>query len=1156
MVAFAALKLGTNTSCLSQATLEYLHQDLPKPLKATYPFLWGPVLNTRRLLASSQGRLRQGEPRVWHRTITIVIVLIWMCLTTAVAQGVCDRTPQVRDILVWKAGVSECGEVTSEHLSAVKSLSFYEIGTLRTGDFDGLTSLQDLDLSHCQLTTLPEGLFHGLKSLQDLDLGYNQLTALPEGFFRDLTSLQLLFLASNQLTTLPEGLFRGLKSLIILDLQSNQLTTVPEGLFRDLTSLQNLYLTNNQLASLPEGVFSDLNSLTELRLGSNRLTSLPAGVFRGLTSLQYLYLTNNQLASLPEGVFSDLNALVWLLLRINHLTSLPQGVFEGLASLDWMSLSRNLLTSLSAGVFSGLDSLRQLDLVENRLVSLQKDVFSPLNSIRSLRLQKNQLTALPNGVFDDVLDTLAGPLRKVYYRRAPGYFIEHGELVLDGALKTLLSVASPDLDAPPGSTVIIAVTLSRDLPLALHVPYSVRGTSDEYTDRLLFLPGETEKEINLTVSDSTDAAERIPEVTVGELSEIKFRQSDGTGSFAPFLKAESFLLDPDEPDANPDPRDSTMLSAAELAGQRLTLKATPTVGTDGLTWEGSALVFHKSNRFEQIPQSTADAGATDPRSGRYDYLHTGQRRGTLTLNYDDGESCTLEISFASASSGTFMYACSSGNSGSGNFLLRVPDIFVPVVLSSAGVNNAFFTSELTLINRGTRQVWLDYTYTAHDGKGSGTASETLPVGQQIIVPNAVGHLRDLGIPIPDSGKRIGTLRIAVSGSSGVKILVRTTTSVPEGRAGLAYPGVGEHNGFEGTVYLCGLRQNSQDRSNVAFQNMGTEEEGTITLRTTVYSGEASDTSPRELDDVTLEPGGFHQYNQVLSVLGSNANGYVKVERVEGTAPFYAYGVINDQVNSDGSFVFPVTAGSLEEAAGQTLPVVVETGGYTSELTVTNFSETSRTVHFDFVADGVGTDEETARFSLTLEAGEQRIIADVVDDLRRQGVAGIGPGRRSYAGAVFAAVQGGDMSGIVIGARTGSLDGRGGQYGVFYTAVPDGAGFTDSAWVDGLQQNEENRSNLALVNTGEVDGSESVFRLEIYDGETGMLVKTVATGPIPARRWYQINGILGNYAPGTRQGYIRILQILGSNPFLAYGVVNDGGAPGERSGDGAYLPARE
>ena len=48
------------------------------------------------------------------------------------------------------------------------------------------------------------------------------------------------------------------------------------------------------------------------------------------------------------------------------------------------------------------------------------------------------------------------------------------------------------------------------------------------------------------------------------------------------------------------------------------------------------------------------------------------------------------------------------------------------------------------------------------------------------------------------------------------------------------------------VYLCGLRQNAQDRSNVAIQNMGAPEEGAITLRTTVYSGEAADATARVL----------------------------------------------------------------------------------------------------------------------------------------------------------------------------------------------------------------------------------------------------------------------------------------------------------------------
>ena len=149
-----------------------------------------------------------------------------------------------------------------------------------------------------------------------------------------------------------------------------------------------------------------------------------------------------------------------------------------------------------------------------------------------------------------------------------------------------------------------------------------------------------------------------------------------------------------------------------------------------------------------------------------------------------------------------------------------------------------------------------------------------------------------------------------------------------------------------------------------------------------------------------------------------------------------------------------------------------------------------------------------------------------------------------------------MSGIVIGARTSSSDGRGGRYGVFYNGVPDGAAFNGPVWVDGLRQDSENRSNLALVNTGDVDSSPSVFELDIHDGDTGRLVQTITTDPLPARRWHQINGILANHARGTTQGYVRVRKISGNNPFLAYGVVNDGGAPGQRSGDGAYIPGRK
>ena len=353
-----------------------------------------------------------------------------------------------------------------------------------------------------------------------------------------------------------------------------------------------------------------------------------------------------------------------------------------------------------------------------------------------------------------------------------------------------------------------------------------------------------------------------------------------------------------------DAEDPSDFTEGDLEGRRLTLRLE---GDEG-TATDIEMRFGEDNRFEQIESggqqaATRSEGVT--RSGAYTYEKTGPGMGTVRLDYDDGSSCEIRLSFTESGVGTFAYDCGDGAPAEGSFRLTTGSLFVPVILSAAGQNQSFFTSELTLTNRGDGEVKLDYTYTAHRGGGSGTASDDLAAGRQRVKTDALGYLRGLGIAIPETGNRIGTLRVAVPLGSEVEAVVRTTTVVPEGRAGLAYLGVAEEEGFNEPVYLCGLRQNSRDRSNVAFQNMGAPGEGAITVRTTVYSGAAADTNARVLEEVTLGPGGFHQYSGLLGVLGVPAQGYVKVERVEGRAPFYAYGVINDQANSDGSFVFPV-----------------------------------------------------------------------------------------------------------------------------------------------------------------------------------------------------------------------------------------------------------
>jgi hypothetical protein len=190
---------------------------------------------------------------------------------------------------------------------------------------------------------------------------------------------------------------------------------------------------------------------------------------------------------------------------------------------------------------------------------------------------------------------------------------------------------------------------------------------------------------------------------------------------------------------------------------------------------------------------------------------------------------------------------------------------------------------------------------------------------------------------------------------------------------------------------------------------------------------------------------------------------VRVERVSGKAPYYAYAVINDQANSDGSFVPPLSERDLFNLQTLALPVIVETSAFESELVITNLSASARTIRFQFVADANSTPDSTVRFELSVPARSQQILPSWFS-IEKHRCPGIGPRGGTYAGALFATAAEGYFEGLFLGART-SAPGGGGRYGLFYPAVPSAAS-TTSTWILGLQQNGETRSNLALVNTGE------------------------------------------------------------------------------------------
>lgn len=478
--------------------------------------------------------------------------------------------------------------------------------------------------------------------------------------------------------------------------------------------------------------------------------------------------------------------------------------------------------------------------------------------------------------------------------------------------------------------------------------------------------------------------------------------------------------------------------------------------------------------------------------------------------------------------------------------------FVPVLVSASGAGGAYFSTELILANRGTKDGSARLAYTDTTG-ARGEVVESLPAGRQKVIPDAIAFLREHGVTLPE-GNRVGTLRVVFEGLASPfegAVLARTTTPVPGGRAGLSYAGLPIGQLFSDAAVVAGLRQNERDRSNLALAHGGAPGSGGVVLDVTVFD----ETAPagRSLSQVSLAEGGFVQLNAVLAVEGRASNsGWIRVSRASGSAPWFSYGVVNDQANGDGSFL-PGTRPETDIArSGFVVPVAVETAAFQTELVVTNVGVNRQNALLSYAASALGNSEKVSPLTLSLGPGEQVVLPEVVEHLRAAGAPGVGPRGPGFAGALFVKAAPGTASGLRIGART-STPGGGGRYGLFYAALPDpGLAAERTAYLFGLRQDAIDRTNLAIVNTGSFSGDESTFEIALYDGATGALAATVRDVRVPARGFVQLNAVLAAHAPGVTNAYARVSRTSGSNPFLTYAVINDGAEPGQRSGDGTFV----
>jgi hypothetical protein len=433
--------------------------------------------------------------------------------------------------------------------------------------------------------------------------------------------------------------------------------------------------------------------------------------------------------------------------------------------------------------------------------------------------------------------------------------------------------------------------------------------------------------------------------------------------------------------------------------------------------------------------------------------------------------------------------------------------------------------------------------------------ETLPAGRELRISDVIEYFRQRGYDIPGSGPGIvGSLRVHfldVLDEALVSAGSRTSTPNPNadvgGSFGLFAAAV-PTAAASASATIYGLREDASFRSNLAVVDVpnGT---GPAVLSLQIWDGDAG----RPAGDpilYTLQAGDWRQFGSILAQR-SVTNGWVTLSRTGGgTNGFLAYGVVNDggvggKGTSDGSFVAP-------DAAAGLVPIVLRIPSghapFTTELILVNPAPEAVEAELTYTPSNQLAPGPPVTGRVPIGAGRQLRIPDVVSYLS------------SSLGLPLPAaeIQGGTLmvAGAVALARISNPNpdaGVGGTFGLSYPAAPASARARTEAWIYGLRQDAESRSNLAVADARVGDAASVAYAVDVFDADAGGEAPVKTFGPIALTggQWIQLSGFLGT--AGITHGYARVRTLSGASDFVAYGVINDGAAPGQRTSDGSYVP---
>ena len=111
-------------------------------------------------------------------------------------------------------------------------------------------------------------------------------------------------------------------------------------------------------------------------------------------------------------------------------------------------------------------------------------------------------------------------------------------------------------------------------------------------------------------------------------------------------------------------------------------------------------------------------------------------------------------------------------------------------------------------------------------------------------------------------------------------------------------------GARTSAVVPSLSQNDRVRSNLAVVHTRGGSDLPLDLSVQLYDASSGAPVGHALS-VTLQAGDWYQWSRVLETagaLGSTSQAVAVVTRISGDDTFFAYGVLNDAITSDGSFL--------------------------------------------------------------------------------------------------------------------------------------------------------------------------------------------------------------------------------------------------------------